>query len=123
MANNVVILPRYIRVRDAPAYMSMARDVFNRDVRPYLTEIPVGIQGKAFDRLELDAWADHHKERYGRQPRKNYGDDTCGNREEKCRASASGEASGRLKSGASTHQAGGLGRARELLKEIKRKGI
>jgi len=72
--------------------MGMARQVFDAYVRPYLTEIPVGIQGKAFDRLELDAWADHHKDRYGRQPRQKYGDDKCENREERCRDSASGMA-------------------------------
>ena len=43
---------------------------FNAEVRPYLTEIPIGIQGIAFDRLELDAWADHHRSRNGRPPRK-----------------------------------------------------
>jgi len=36
----------------------MDRNRFNRDVRPALREIPIGNRGIAFDRLELDAWAD-----------------------------------------------------------------
>jgi integrase len=49
----------------------MDRNRFNSEVRPYLTEIPVGTQGIAFDRLELDAWVDHYKSCNGRpgQPR------------------------------------------------------
>ena len=38
----------------------MDRNRFNAEVRPALTEIPVGTQGVAFDRLELDAWADDY---------------------------------------------------------------
>lgn len=53
-------LPRLIRHRDAPAYLGMDRNRFNADVRPYLTEVPIGIQGKAYDRLELDQWVDHY---------------------------------------------------------------
>jgi hypothetical protein len=48
-------------MRDAPAYLGMDRTVFNQEVRPHLTEIPIGAQGIAFDRLDLDAWADQHK--------------------------------------------------------------
>jgi hypothetical protein len=66
------ILPRYIRHRDAPAYLGMCRDEFDSTVRPFLTEIPVGARGVAFDRLDLDAWATHHKSTKGRPPR--YGD-------------------------------------------------
>ena len=39
---------------------------FNVEVRPYLTEIPIGSQGIAFDRLEIDAWADEYIARNGR---------------------------------------------------------
>lgn len=49
------ITPRLIRLRDAPAYLGMDRNRFNAEVRPCLTEIPIGKQGIAFDRLELDA--------------------------------------------------------------------
>lgn len=36
----------------------MCRDVFNKTVRPYVREFPIGKQGIGFDRLELDQWAD-----------------------------------------------------------------
>lgn len=60
------LLPRLIRFRDAPRYLGMDRNRFNADVRPHLTEIPVGTQGIAFDRLELDAWVEQYKRRNGR---------------------------------------------------------
>ena len=44
----------------------MDRNRFNAEVRPHLTEIPIGIQGIGFDRLELDAWVDDYKSRNGR---------------------------------------------------------
>ena len=62
-------IPRFIRMRDAPTYLGMDRTVFNHEVRPLLTEIPIGTQGIAFDRLDLDAWADQHKHCNGRPPR------------------------------------------------------
>ena len=62
----MAVLPRFIRFKDAPAYLGMDRNRFNREVRPFLTEIPVGIQGIAFDRLDLDGWADEYKSRNGR---------------------------------------------------------
>ena len=58
--------PRLLRLRDAPLYLGMDRNRFNREVRPQLTEIPIGRQGIAFDRLELDAWIDDYKYRNGR---------------------------------------------------------
>jgi len=42
----------------------MDRHRFNSSVRPHLTEIPIGTQGIAFDRLELDAWADEYRSRF-----------------------------------------------------------
>ena len=59
-------LPRLLRLRDAPFYLGMDRNRFNKEVRPHLIEIPIGEQGIAFDRLDLDAWADDHKSRNGR---------------------------------------------------------
>ncbi len=56
----LVLLPRLIRFREAPVYLGMDRNRFNAEVRPYVTEIPIGVQGIAFDRLELDRWADHY---------------------------------------------------------------
>jgi len=61
-----MILPRFIRFRDAPSYLGMDKDRFNAEVRPYLIEIPIGKQGVAFDRLDLDAWADQYRNREGR---------------------------------------------------------
>jgi hypothetical protein len=64
------IQPRIIRFRDAPVYLGMDRNRFNAEVRPFLTEVPIGRQGIGFDRLELDAWADNYVARNGRPGRK-----------------------------------------------------
>ena len=58
--------PRLLRLRDAPRYLGMNKNRFKQDVRPWVTVIPIGRQGVAFDRLDLDAWADEHKRRNGR---------------------------------------------------------
>ena len=60
------LLPRFIRLRDAPRYLAMDKNRFNREVRPQLTNIPIGKQGIAFDRLEVDAWAEDYVRRNGR---------------------------------------------------------
>ncbi len=60
------IVPRVLRLRDAPCYLGMDRNRFNAEVRPHLTIIPIGRQGVAFDRLELDAWWEQYKSRNGR---------------------------------------------------------
>ena len=52
------------------AYLGMDRNRFNAEVRPHLTEIPIGMQGIGFDRLELDAWVDDYIARNGRPARK-----------------------------------------------------
>jgi hypothetical protein len=65
-----LMLRRFYRLRDAPSYLGMDPNRFNSEVRPYLVQIPIGIQGIAFDRLELDAWANHYRSRNGRPPRK-----------------------------------------------------
>lgn len=57
----ITFLPRLIRMRDAPAYLGMDKQTFNRTVRPFLNEIRIGTQGIAFDRLDLDAWVEHNK--------------------------------------------------------------
>src|SRR5882672_7013129 len=59
------LAPRFLRLRDAPSYLGMDKNRFNREVRPRITIIPIGVQGIAFDRLDLDAWADEHKRRNG----------------------------------------------------------
>ncbi len=62
----IVNMPRVLRLRDAPRYLGMNRNLFNSDVRPFLLEIRIGRQGVAFDRLELDAWWEQYKSRNGR---------------------------------------------------------
>jgi hypothetical protein len=64
------LIPRLIRLRDAPFYLGMDRNRFNAEVRPYLTQIPIGEQGIAFDRLEMDAWVEQYKFRNGRPGRR-----------------------------------------------------
>jgi hypothetical protein len=64
--SRAVIVPRLIRLRDAPRYLGMDKNRFNREVRPFLTEIRIGTQGVAFDRLEMEAAADDYKSRNGR---------------------------------------------------------
>jgi predicted DNA-binding transcriptional regulator AlpA len=66
----MTLLPRLIRYRDVPKYLGMDRNRFNAEVRNLLTEIPVGVQGIAFDRLELDEWVDQYKASNGRPGRK-----------------------------------------------------
>jgi len=48
----------------------MDRNRFNNEVRPYLTEVPIGAQGIGFDRLELDAWVEDYIARNGRPSEK-----------------------------------------------------
>lgn len=62
-------VPRLIRFRDAPHYLGMDRNRFNVEVRPFVTEVKIGKQGVAFDRLELDAWVEDYLARNGRPGR------------------------------------------------------
>ena len=62
-SRGIVIMPRVLRLRDAPRYLGMNRNLFNAEIRPYLTEVRIGRQGVAFDRLELDAWWEQYKSR------------------------------------------------------------
>ncbi len=61
------IEPRLIRMRDAPRYLGMDRNRFNSEVRPHVTCIPIGKQGIAFDRQELDRWTDHYIALHGQR--------------------------------------------------------
>ena len=94
------INPRLIRLRDAPFYLGMDKNRFNAEVRPYVVEIPVGKQGVAFDRIDLDAWVDQYKARNGRpgQPR---GDQLWDARERLASTSAEGSGTSTNKSEAS----------------------
>lgn len=65
------LLPRLIRIRDAFGYLGMDRHRFNKEVRPLLTEMRIGIQGIAFDRLDLDKWVDYYKQHNGHTSNKN----------------------------------------------------
>jgi hypothetical protein len=107
------ILPRIIRFRDAPRYLGMDRNRFNSEVRPFLTEVPIGKQGIGFDRLELDRWIEHHIARNGRPARK--GEITWDARQ-------SPASSGGAVSGMSTNASAGgeFARALEQLKSRKR---
>lgn len=69
----LTLLPRVIRLRDAASYLGMDRNRFNAEVRPFLTEVPIGKQGVGFDRLELDAWFDDYIARNGRPAQNNDG--------------------------------------------------
>jgi hypothetical protein len=42
------ILPRFIRAKQAPAYLGMCRAVFDAVVRPHIRELPIGKQGAGF---------------------------------------------------------------------------
>jgi len=77
----MIILPRFIRLKHAPQYLGMDKNRFNREVRPHLTEILIGSQGIAFDRLDLDAFADNYKRCNGRPGKKKGGNEPW--REEK----------------------------------------
>jgi len=57
---------RLIRLRDAPTYLCMDKNRFNTEVRPHVLEIPIGTQGVAFDRFDLDEWCAKYKARNGR---------------------------------------------------------
>jgi len=59
-------LPRLLRLRDAPFYVGMDRNRFNKEVRPYIVEVRIGKQGIDFDRVDLDAWVEQYKSRNGR---------------------------------------------------------
>jgi len=71
--NTPSLLPRLIRLRDAAFYLGMDKHRFNSLVRPQLTEVPIGKQCIAFDRLDLDAWADDYIARNGRLDQPNGG--------------------------------------------------
>ena len=42
MSATRALLPRFIRLRDAPYYLGMDRNRFNAEVRQCLTSIPIG---------------------------------------------------------------------------------
>lgn len=106
------LLPRFVRFRDAPFYLGMDRNRFNTEVRPYLTKIPIGRQGLAFDRLELDAWVEEYISRNGRPAaiRRKPWD------EQERRASLDG-----VESGTSTRQSEATAFAKALARTVSKK--
>ena len=66
----MVLQPRFIRLKDASVYLGMDKNRFNIEVRPYLMEIHIGVQGIAFDKLDLDAFAEQYKSRNGCPPKR-----------------------------------------------------
>lgn len=74
--SNLAFAPRVLRFKETPAYLGMDRNRFNAEVRPFVTQIPIGKQGIGFDRLELDAWFENYKNRNGRPSRKEHRDGT-----------------------------------------------
>lgn len=62
--------PRVLRQKDAPAYLGMSERIFNKDIRPHLTEIPIGKRGVGFDRVEIDEFFDIYKEQNGHPGKK-----------------------------------------------------
>ena len=55
-----------LRLKEAPRYLGMDINRFNKEVHPFITEIRIGLQGVGFDRLDLDHWFDHYKARSAR---------------------------------------------------------
>jgi predicted DNA-binding transcriptional regulator AlpA len=64
------MLQKFYRRADAAGYLGMSTYTFDRQARPYLTDIPIGKQGVAFDRIEVDTWVDRHKAANGRPAQK-----------------------------------------------------
>lgn len=73
------IQPRVIRLRDAPDYLGMDKNRFNNEVRPFVTEFSIGVQGIGFDRLDLDAWLDEYKRGNGSKRVDMKGNEICQN--------------------------------------------
>ena len=69
--------PRFVRQKDAPGFFGVTRQTFDRNIRPYLTEIWLGDSaqsGIVYDTHDLNALADIIKERNGRPGKKGAGD-------------------------------------------------
>ena len=62
-----------MRQKDVPKFFGVSRETFNKRMRPYLTEIPLGSSpqsGIVYDIGDLNALADIIKERKGRPAKK-----------------------------------------------------
>ena len=65
-------LPRVIRAKDASRYLGMDKNKFNKIVRPFLVAVILGPHSIGYDRLDLDAWWEDYKSRYGRSSAENF---------------------------------------------------
>ena len=66
MGNNQ---PRFVRQKEAPRFFAVTRGYFDKHLRPFLIEIPLGNNPQAgivYDICDLHALADRIKERNGR---------------------------------------------------------
>ena len=57
-----MIQPRVIRLKDAPAYLGVNMNYFNKHIRPHLPEIRYSVQMVGFDRLDLDSYVNETKD-------------------------------------------------------------
>jgi hypothetical protein len=119
------ILPRAIRLKDAPDYLGMDRNRFNAEVRPYVKEARYGTQSVVFDGLDLDAWFDDYMSRNGRRPKAStLEDDVCkrvsSQDATKCLDSARKAASGISRNAVNTPKGAGSVKARERLAALRR---
>lgn len=71
------VQPRFVRQKDAPEFFGVSRALFDRIIRPYLTEIWLGDSAQAgivYDLIDLNAHADRMKKHNGRPGKKGEGD-------------------------------------------------
>lgn len=71
----ITLQPRVVRVGQAHIYLGMCKDEFRTEIRPFLTEVKIGAQGKGFDRVELDLVWEHYKSRNGCPPSRQLSDE------------------------------------------------
>ena len=67
------VQPRFVRQKDVPEFFGVSRALFDRIIRPYLTEIWLGDSAQAgivYDLIDLNAHADRIKKRNGRPGKK-----------------------------------------------------
>ncbi len=67
------VQPRFVRNKDAPEFFGVSRALFDRIIRPYLTQIWLGDSAQAgivYDLIDLNAHADRIKKRNGRPAKK-----------------------------------------------------
>ncbi|MBX2807218.1 MAG: hypothetical protein KTR20_01185 [Cellvibrionaceae bacterium] len=98
----------------------MSRDAFNKFVKPYVTEAPIGKQGIGYDRLELEAWWVHYKRGDGRSAKYPLGETLWVN-DNPCQGSDFGMESGTLINGTSNSQEAAFNKALALVKKTSKK--